>query len=132
MELKEDDYILGCWFAVDPDDNDWLMTIKRKQDDPLNWTGEYRFRYRVDNKVFQSQDRKSFYSFTITNQTEEQVIEQLNKLVDMIREQYSKFFKYTEIKGNSEKFAFRYLQEDFANCTMISPEDFKNQRGHNP
>ena len=126
MELTEQDYILGAWFAEDYQGNNWLMTIKRDKSDKLNWQGEYRFRYRKDNKVFKSADTKTFKVFELNNQTQEQVLKKIEELIKIIKVKYRKYFKYIEVNGDMMKFQFRMAQEPFANVKRVSREDFEN------
>jgi hypothetical protein len=119
MELTENDYILGVWFAEDFQGNNWIMTIKRPKDNMTHWFGEYRFRYKVDDKVFNSQDEKSFYSFEIKDQDEKEVLSQVNRIANVIKIKYGKSFSYTEVKGDIHKFQFRLAQEPFMNIQKL-------------
>ena len=58
MEMLPEDYILGVWFACNKEGNDYMMTICKRNNE---WLGEYRFRYRRDEKIFNSKDIKNFY-----------------------------------------------------------------------
>ena len=111
MNLTENDYILGIWFAEAKDGNNFVMTVKRDKDKPKQWTGEYRFRYKVDDKVFESEDKKSFYEFTISDLTEEEVLAKIENIFNFIKIGYSAKSEYIEIKGNAEKFRFSWKFE---------------------
>lgn len=50
----------GIWFLALPHDaGDWLAMVLRHGDGP--WGGQYRFRYHVDDRIFGSQDPKSWW-----------------------------------------------------------------------
>lgn len=127
MEMKEDDYILGVWFAEAPNNDNFMLTLKR-DDSPKNWIGEYRFRYLVDDKAFNSDDKKSFYGIKIKDKTENQVIKEMNKALKYVhKEKYTKRNEFVEIKGGLEKFMFRLAQQDWANVKQVSKEEYEKE-----
>lgn len=110
MEIKDNDYIVGMWFAEAKNGDNWQLTLLKRDN---KWLGEYRFRYKVDEKVFDSKDKKSFYSFTIDGKMKEkEVIAKLNKLFELIKIKYPKG-KFVEVKGDMDKFMYVMAQEKF-------------------
>lgn len=105
MELLEDDYILGYWFASDKDDNCWYQMIIKRDD---KWMGQYTFRYNesADNDdPFSGKDRKNIYSMKIKNEmTEDEIIEITNIAFELIKKRYTYFSDMFLIQGNIEKF----------------------------
>jgi hypothetical protein len=103
MNFKEDDYILGMWFASDDENNDFLLTVKKNQS---GWEGEYRFRYgkkeEKEKDPFVEDSEKSFYSFT-TSGSEESIIEKIGKMISIIALKYPNV-SILPVKGNVKKF----------------------------
>jgi len=126
MEFTVDDYILGMWFAEAPNGDNWQMTIIKRDG---KWLGEYRFRYKKDDKVWHSNDRKSFYNFKIPEEeTEEEVLKKMEVFFDVIKIQYPRG-EFISIKGDFNKFIFRMAQEPWFNIKKISQEDFEKEYG---
>jgi len=104
IELDDESYIVGFWFSSNPLSLDsWLACVIRDPDNPTKYKGFYRFRYKIDDKVFDSSDEKKFVDFTSEgNKTDEDMIQ----LFDNV--QASLEFVYTEkdriiVKGDLEK-----------------------------
>ena len=127
MEIRENDYILGTWFAEDYQGNNWLMTIKRDKNDEVNWQGEYRFRYKVDNKIFNSADTKNFMAFEVKG-SEEEVLKKMEDLAMIIKIKYKKRFKFVDVRGGVEKFQFRMAQEEFTNFKKMDKDEFEKMK----
>lgn len=75
MKLDDDSYVDRLYF-VGWNDGDWMGTIYRHADGP--WLVEYRFRYYVDDKSWDSDDVKNFYAMTAPDGSEKS----LSKLRD--------------------------------------------------
>lgn len=58
MEFKDGDFVVGVWVVDVPNRHNWMLTLIRRDG---QWCGEYRHRYVRDTKIWDSQDRKSFY-----------------------------------------------------------------------
>ena len=56
--ITSDDYVLGIWSLSNPGKQDWLAIV-RKDSTTGQWVLKYRFRYYVDDKLWDSEDRKS-------------------------------------------------------------------------
>src|SRR3990167_671736 len=123
MEIKETDYILGIWFAEDKNGNNFIMLVKRDKNTPKEWIGEYRFRYKVDDKIFDSDDKKSFYEFSIIDLTEKEVLAKIESFFESIKIVYSFKNEYVEIKGDVQKFMFRAAQAEWMNLKRLSKEE---------
>lgn len=126
MDFKQEDYVLGVWFAEKKNGDNWLMTIKQKQGTTDCWEGEYRFRYKKDDKIFNSEDEKNVYSLGIDGESEDQIVEKLNGLFEVIKTEYTAHSEYVEIKGGMEKFMFRLAQCPWSNIKRFSgKEDYE-------
>ena len=115
MELNEKDYVL-CFALGDIPGSDFLLTCKK---DEQNWYVEYRFRYHRDKLVFDSTDKKSFYAFkTDGNTPEEEMLDRLNKFLDVIRKRYENV-EITLVQGDVDKFAYMLAQSPSAHIKRI-------------
>lgn len=66
MQFKKDDRIIGVWFAEKPNGDNFMMTAKAGEK-PGIFEFEYRFRYVKDDRIWDSDDKKSFYSGSTVN-----------------------------------------------------------------
>jgi len=64
MELSEN--TIGIWYVQTSETSDWLMTVN---EDNESYDMTYRWRYYEDDKNFDSDDRKTWYSGTIAKTT---------------------------------------------------------------
>ena len=124
MEFFKDDYILGIWFAEKKNYCNFVMTVVRRCD---QWLGEYRFRYFAGSsqKVFESDDVKSFYKFSLkATLSEEEIIRDCNLSMDESKKRdLFDFYEYVEVKGDFEKFKFRIAQEPWCHIKTVRKED---------
>lgn len=61
MNIPEREYVDSIYFTGG-NGEDWLARIYKRNGGP--WELEYRFRYHVDDKAFDSEDKKSHYHAT--------------------------------------------------------------------
>ena len=66
MSIELTDKTIGIWAVWLTDDSDWLCSAWVEDD---NYVIAYRFRYYVDDKTFDSDDRKSWYRYQIPVQS---------------------------------------------------------------
>jgi len=123
MKLEECDYILGCWFAENDKGDNWLMTIKRVKDKSKDWEMEYRFRYKKDDKIWGSSDKKNWYGGIIRNQSEKEIIDTATQAHEIIKKRFSRVSKYVEVKGDLKRFAYLMAQEDWCNMKKLSGDE---------
>lgn len=106
MEIDDNSYILGYWFASKENDDCWYMMIVKEGDNV--WKGQYTFRYNKEEEneddPFSGKDEKNIYNFTISNTSEDEVINKMDVFFQEIKSTYNKFSDYFIIKGNAEKF----------------------------
>ena len=76
IQLDDKSYIVGMWFSSDPvTNNDWLACVVRDPENPNRFIGWSRFRYIRDEKIFDSEDKKSWTNFSSAEgATENQMI----------------------------------------------------------
>lgn len=105
IEFKPGFYYIGLWNASAlAGINTKIMAIAERpleQNGELaDWTVYFRFRHIEDDKVFDSDDRKSWYKYSIKNATE-------SKIIDGIEGTILKTgcinFEFIEILGDYER-----------------------------
>jgi len=88
-----DETIYGLWFIEIPEHGqDWLGSIKRNDDG--TYTMNYRHRYYKDDKIFDSEDEKSWYKATDT-------LEKLLDCVEITKDSATRFFGADNIRITS-------------------------------
>lgn len=122
MEILKGDYIVGMWFAEKKDNCNFQMTILKRNG---KWLGEYRFRYYVDHQVFDSTDKKSWYTVTPPdNTTEEKVIEIGNEMLERLKDKMGfNFTEYVEVKGDFKKLLYKAGQTTWFHFKKIHKDD---------
>jgi hypothetical protein len=81
INVHEDGYYLGLWY-LEGEQKNFLATVFRNPGEELLRL-TYRFRYRKDNRVFDSADEKSVYRAVVPKEMSEgRVISALDKMVD--------------------------------------------------
>ncbi len=99
--IQEGTYFHGIWVIDTPDVN--YMACLSKPDGG-KWKFQYRFRYITDDKVWDSDDKKSWYSMTMDG-TEEEVLPHLLKTMRMLANKMGAELEFIELKmdgGNKE------------------------------
>lgn len=101
IDLNENTYCLGLWY-LEGDGKDWLAAVTRDGDGPM--TLRYRFRYYVDDKAFDSNDRKNWYKATCPpHLTEDEIVASIDALVSkMVSEGMRKPWRRV-VRGGAEK-----------------------------
>lgn len=109
MKIKKGMYML-CMVSMPlppstlgPKGGDFLLTCWRDEKEPLSWEFEYRFRYHVDDKVWDSEDPKHFYDGRFSG-LESEVSEKLKMLVDGLASMANSTPEWCWIRGDSDKF----------------------------
>lgn len=119
MEFFKDDYILGFWVGgSEKFKSDFLMTVLKRKDE---WLVEYRFRYHVDEKVFGSEDKKSFYGFKFKGE-EEKLMVGLNQLLEYIKIKYD--IEFYEVRGGFDEFRYKAALCPEMNFKMVDKEEY--------
>jgi len=83
-------------------DQDWLGYVSKQPGEC--WRLEYRFRYYVDDKSFDSDDRKSWYAFTAKSPTDgpEELTEALRALAGLCLARFRGDIWVLDINGNGD------------------------------
>lgn len=124
IELDEKSYIIGMWFSSDPvTSNNWLACAIRDQGNPLAFKGSYRFRYVKDDKIFDGEDEKSWYSFSLPQGvTEESIIETMDLAQAEIESGYPEKDKVI-VKGNLKLLMELAKDKEWMHIKMVKPEE---------
>lgn len=77
-----DEKIVGVWFLATMETQDWMASVREIEPD-TKYELVWRFRYYNDDKVFDSEDRKSWYQGTVSG-TRSYVIAAIRKTAEMI------------------------------------------------
>lgn len=115
-------YIEAVWFIA-WDQTDWMAVVF--QDGPESpWQARYRFRYYQDAKAFGSQDRKSTYTATAKDGTEESRLAFVNGfdmmadvITDSKRHDHSEQWKVV-IQGGRVRFTRLLLQQPWCHVQV--------------
>lgn len=121
IELTESSYIVGIWFSSDPiTGNDWLCTAIRDPEHPTRFKASSRFRYVKDDKIFDSEDEKSWADFTSQDHaTEEDVIHVMELLQKEIEQGYPDKDKII-VQGDINKFFKLAAGKPWMNMKQVS------------
>lgn len=122
MEMKQGDYVLGFWFGPQIDgegSSDFLMTALRRDGE---WHIEYRFRYHVDKKTMDSDDKKNFYGYKLKETSEETVMAMLTEMVEhpVMTSKYK--VEFHEVKGDMDKWMYVMAQQPWASIKRVKAE----------
>jgi hypothetical protein len=128
MEIKDTDYILGVWFSESKRGN-IMVTVKKDID--TGWECECRLRQYVDEKVFDSDDKKTVYNIAFDNKfTDEQVIEKISRLYK------TKFlvlfpdnYEFVEIKGGMDKFIYEIAKQGWSSIKRMDKAEYESKYG---
>lgn len=123
MELANDDYILGYWFASDRDLNCWYMMVIRRDG---KWMMEYTFRYNNSNEdddAFSGKDEKSVYTVSPKNEmTEIEMIDYADALWNFNRNIFNNMSDRFLVQGGVVKFVEMAKEKDYLH---LKCEDIK-------
>jgi len=130
MYLTERDYILGVWFVGGNGRQDFLATVRKKENGKV-WDMEYRFRYYNGVDAWESEDDKSFYTATLKGDvTEEEVIKTLRKMTAKLSEVgFGETIDEILVRGNPDKLMCDMGQRDWCHIA-IGKKGSKEARTH--
>lgn len=78
MNIKDGDYIVGLWFVTIPPHSkhprggDWMASLVRKKGE-TEFRFEYRFRWYVDERIFDHEDETNWYCYSVPDTEDEAV-----------------------------------------------------------
>lgn len=104
IKLDEESYIVGIWFSSSSTtNNDWMACVVADPENKGRFNIYTRSRYGKDDKIFDSDDTKSWYLHKSSEgQDEDYLIDIVNKLQDMSKIAYDELDKVI-VKGSVEK-----------------------------
>ena len=123
MTIELNERTVGVWFIQLTPAQDWLASIFTTDEGELK--AIYRFRYYVDDKAFDSEDKKNWWEMTSTKTIAE--------TVENFREIYDKLWQLSggdhyEIlmdENGMDDFTERFRKLPFVNSMEISKEEAK-------
>lgn len=124
MTIELTDKTIGVWAVSLNDESDYLAALWR--DDDGNFVMEYRFRYYVDDKTFDSKDRKNWYRCEVQadKTSEDKVIEVMRLSARMLwKSSGGKRYEIMMDEGGIER-----MMEDMARWPMISMQTVKVEK----
>lgn len=127
MEMREDDYILGIWF-ISWETGDWMLTAIKRDN---KWLGEFRFRYCSDESkaLFDGKDRKSFYTLSIEDKSEDEVRTVLNEMFEVFKKNCPHTITHAEhvpIEGSFEDFLMIMSNVSWCHIKTMKKEEVGN------
>lgn len=132
IELLQDDYIVGFWYSNCPKtENNWLCCVKRNRENKMRYEGTYRFRYKRDDKVFDSSDEKSWMSFeSKEDQTEQEMIASIDEIQKNMRFLYPDM-DFLLVQGDLALFMEKSKTKDWMHIKQVEIEKGKENAKNN-
>jgi len=120
MELNENTKVIAMWFLNFDDTGNIMVTLTR-EDEQSDWNGELRVRSYVDDKNFESNDKKSTHGRTWNKDMKEKdVIKSIDTLLDLYRTAYKpNVDDYLYINGSSQDMMKVLETKDWANMKKL-------------
>jgi hypothetical protein len=118
-----DDKLVGIWYSMLTDTQDWLCAIREIEPDS-KYEITYRFRYYSDNKIFDSKDRKNWYQ-GITTQTRAYTIDFMRGLAQTVHAASKIETPMYELLNDSgfEEFERKFKDAPFVHMRTVEETD---------
>lgn len=117
MSIILDEGTIGIWFVQLTDESDWLLHLGEKED---VFEITYRFRYYVDDKIHDSNDKKNWYRAEVKkdNYTFKQALEHAQTAYKLLYTMAGNAPHHELLKGkdNMEEFTNRFASLPFAHA----------------
>lgn len=123
MTIELTERLLGIWFVECDEKTDWLGSLERDEEKGgVIFT--YRFRYYVDDKSFDSKDRKNWTSFHIGGESGEKAVDVVRKLcVHLSTVDDGKIYECLMGDGGMDEFMEKFEQMPFAKVKKLTREE---------
>jgi len=118
-----DDKIVGIWYTMLTDTQDWLLSIREIEPDAW-YEITYRFRYYKDDKIFDTKDTKNWYQ-GIVKGTRSHTVDVIGKLAHIIHATAKIETPMYELINNNdfEDFQRKFEDAPFVHMRMTGPGD---------
>ena len=116
MSIEITKETIGIWFVELGGSQDWLGAVWRTDEGTIL---RYRFRYYVDDKTFDSDDKKSWYEVGPMKKTEEEAIEMARYVVKMLAEKAGSKSWETLNDGDYDLFVERFTELPFNSVMKV-------------
>ncbi len=113
MSIVLSEHTLGIWFVSLGKESDWLGSVWKTDE---GYEVVYRFRYYVDDKTFDSEDTKHWYSTKISkdNADDDKVIKTMRDMAEMLwAASGGKRYELMMGRGGVEEFMVEYEKLPF-------------------
>ena len=122
-----DDTMIAVWFIGLNDETDWLCSIQEHDD---HYEVHYRFRYYNDDKNFDSEDEKHWYSAMMPKKevSRKKVISVMREAFTLLKDESDKEEAYELLrgKGSFEDFREEFLSLPFVHSREPTKEELQN------
>jgi len=131
MEITENEYILGVWFANNPEIGNIMLTVYKKDLIDGEWLLETRFRWYKDNKAFNSNDIKKSSTMMLNKNTSEEEIEVKNDIfLKCCKAMGFEETYYVPVKGGGKKLVRLLKAQPWAHISVLEePEKGEGDNG---
>jgi len=85
MSIVISEKIVGIWLVNLDNESDWLGAVEKTEE---GHKLTYRFRYYVDDKTHDSEDRKNWYGGDITGQTDEHIVDVMRQVTQLMAKRF--------------------------------------------
>lgn len=123
MTIELTEKLLGIWFVECDEKTDWLGSLER-DDEKGGVIFTYRFRHYVDDKSFDSNDRKNWTSYHISGESAEKAVDVVRNLcVHLSTVDEGKIWECMMGDDGMEGFMERFEQMPFASVKKYTREE---------
>ncbi len=120
ISIGDGTYLVGLWFTGN-EDVDWMMTVYRKKGEK-NFRGEYRFRYHVDDKNFDSDDVKHWTDIDFKDNSEEDIVMKTHLIANELGVQMGQKTEFVSVRSDDPEVFFNALKDKpWAHIKKLEP-----------
>lgn len=131
FEFREGRYVVALWMVpltnardlngVFYEQADWLATLYRDENESV-FKCHYRFRYYVDEKAHDSEDKKSAYNVTFVGKTESEVLVIMGQFAENIAKPRAEIHKLMINSSDPMLISKRLQSEKFFHVKILKPD----------
>lgn len=116
-----DEKIVALWYVALTPKQDWMAAVRELVPDE-KYELKYRFRYHVDDLIFDSEDRRNWYEGTLTGTRSFVIIGMKTVAAALQTKSGGKLFEYMNDKG-MEDFMRRFQDAPFVHMRQVTVKD---------
>lgn len=119
IEITED--LVGIWFVGCDPMTDWTAGLTKT---PEGFQLTYRFRYYVDNKSFDSKDKKSWSAYVVHSEDKEKMLDTVRKLaVSLAAADGGEIYECLMGDGGTEEFMEKLKAMSWTSVKTLTEEE---------